>query len=127
MKKLELVQLIKEVIQEEESFDIKSDEETDDVKPITDINKVMSVYSGKPGCMCGCRGKYTYASSHQEDASANRGYKVADNEVNDKVVKLMVNKINQLISSGNYTEAKESQAYVFVDTGDRYYAAYFKE
>jgi hypothetical protein len=25
-----------------------------------DISKVAKVYSGKIGCMCGCRGKYSY-------------------------------------------------------------------
>jgi hypothetical protein len=24
-----------------------------------DVNTIKTVYSGKPGCMCGCRGKYT--------------------------------------------------------------------
>ena len=28
---------------------------------LIDLSKVRSVYSGKPGCCCGCLGKHTYA------------------------------------------------------------------
>ena len=29
------------------------------------VSKVKRVYSGKPGCMCGCNGKWTNASDNQ--------------------------------------------------------------
>lgn len=50
---------------------------------------VLSVYSGKPGCACGCRGKYSYASKLVAEASKNRGYKVTPDEVSDKNIKRM--------------------------------------
>ncbi|OGM01486.1 hypothetical protein A3K72_01665 [Candidatus Woesearchaeota archaeon RBG_13_36_6] len=50
--------------------------------------QVESVYSGKPHvCMCGCAGTYYYSSKNREYASKDRGYKVTDDEVNDKMVK----------------------------------------
>lgn len=35
-----------------------------------ELDKVTSVYSGKHGCACGCRGKYTYASQTRESESS---------------------------------------------------------
>lgn len=64
-----------------------------------DVSEVAFVYSGKDGCACGCRGKYSYASQHQEWASNNRGYKVNDDEVNDKTVKQVVKKVTELFKT----------------------------
>ena len=38
----------------------------------TSIHNIKEVYSGKPGCMCGCRGKYS---------SEGRGVKIIYNKV----------------------------------------------
>jgi len=62
--------------------------------------KVMSVYSGINGrCCCGCSGKHTYALKYRKDASKHRGYKVEDDEISDRTVKLFVNKINRILSN----------------------------
>lgn len=50
------------------------------------VDKVMSVYSGKPGCACGCKGKHSYNSACVDAASLNRGYTVTPDEVNDRQV-----------------------------------------
>jgi hypothetical protein len=64
-----------------------------------DIKDVMSVYSGKTGkCMCGCFGKYYYASTHQVAASRYRRYQVTDSEVDDRMVKRITNKINKALA-----------------------------
>lgn len=48
---------------------------------------IQSVYSGKPNkCCCGCAGKHSYNSLHQKAASKSRGYKVEDDDVNDRQV-----------------------------------------
>lgn len=61
------------------------------------LDTVASVYSGKAGrCCCGCSGKHTYASAHREWAGKNRGYAVDDDDVNDVVVKRLVNKLSKL-------------------------------
>src|SRR5208282_3692776 len=51
------------------------------------VSDVSSVYSGKPGCCCGCNGNHRYNSQHVESASKNRGYAVTPDEVNDRQVK----------------------------------------
>jgi len=122
MKKSELKQLIKEVIKEVDETNNKKE-----IEPITDINSVVKVYSGKPGCMCGCKGRWIYASAYRDLASKNRGYKINDDEVSDKSIKLIVNKMNSLLKINNYKEVKRTDQYLFIDTGERYYAAYFAD
>jgi hypothetical protein len=50
-----------------------------------DISKVAKVYSGRIGCMCGCRGKYSY----------NEGVKHEDwqGAVSVRSVKVMAKKV----------------------------------
>lgn len=53
------------------------------MKNIQDIttDEVVSVYSGKDGkCCCGCSGKHTYSSKHQ-DIAEQRGGGVSDSTV----------------------------------------------
>jgi len=55
-----------------------------------DISKVVKVYNGKLGCMCGCNGKYSYTA----DGAANYGpgYDVSD-KVNERSVRIITKKI----------------------------------
>src|SRR5208282_2130545 len=48
--------------------------------------EVSSVYSGKPGCCCGCKGNHRYNSQHVVSASKNRGYAVTGSDINDRQV-----------------------------------------
>ena len=60
------------------------------------MSNVNTVYVGKPHrCMCGCSGKYTYTKACQEKSGEDRGYKVADCEVNDAKVQRIINKIRK--------------------------------
>ena len=88
-----------------------------------ELEKVSSVYSGKSGrCCCGCSGKYTYAQAHRDWASKNRGYPVMDEDVNDRVVRLHVAKINNRLN-----EAEDLGECVSWDNGTgRVYVAYLK-
>lgn len=57
-----------------------------------ELEDISHVYSGLAGmCMCGCSGKYYYAEKHRRFASDERGYKVQDSEINDKMVKRVYN------------------------------------
>lgn len=89
-----------------------------------ELEKVASVYSGKSDkCCCGCSGKHTYASAHKEWASSHRGYAVMDEEVNDRVVRLHVAKINNHLN-----ETEDLGECVSWDNGEgRVYVAYLKE
>jgi hypothetical protein len=75
------------------------------------LANVEKVYSGKPGCMCGCRGKYSYAPGHGDGK-----YDV----VNERSVKLLFNKVMK------HPDVKTEPGYAFVDTGSRNLVVYFK-
>jgi len=85
-----------------------------------DLAQVATVYSGRPGCCCGCRGKHTAASAHRAWAAKNRGYDFDDDEVSDRqvrrVARIMNEHAGQLEWSGNHA---------FYDAGTRWYIAYF--
>lgn len=90
------------------------------------LNRVMSVYSGRPGCMCGCVGTYRVASEHLAVANVDRGYDYDREDVNDRQVR----KVVRILEA--QTEVEMTSHYVFakVQTGGgpsgyRYYAAYF--
>jgi hypothetical protein len=92
-------------------------------KPSIDIEKVYAVYSGKPNCcMCGCKGKYSYASEHQEFAGKNRGYSVDDDEVNDRTVRMFVKKV----SGSDGVDVLDGYIYS-VTIGGRFYAIYTRK
>ena len=93
-------------------------------KPI-DFTKVGKIYSGRPGCMCGCKGKYTVQSIHREWADKDRGYPYdEDGDVNDRVVKLLVNKMNKHMAQ---VEWSDNGQYAHLDLGTRVYCAYFAD
>jgi hypothetical protein len=83
-----------------------------------DASKVVKVYSGRQGCMCGCRGKYSYASAH---ASQRPDYLEADEGISDRGVKLIVGKLNK----DPNTKVKDGIAWV--DRGNRTLVAYLEE
>lgn len=94
------------------------------MKLIIDLAKVAKVYSGRAGaCACGCSGKYSYAKQHQAWGSKNRGYEVKDEEVNDRTVKLIVNKIIKAAESGAGYNCEDD--FIFTTVGNRDYVAYF--
>ena len=76
------------------------------------LANVQKVYSGKPGCMCGCRGKYSYAAGCTESQ-----YDV----VNERSVKILFNKVM------NHPERTLEPGYAYVDTGTRNLVVYFKD
>lgn len=91
-------------------------------RQIIDVAKVARVYSGKPGCMCGCLGKYTTQAAHREWAGKNRGYAISDSEVNDRTVRLLVNKMN---AQADRLEWDADGECAVLDLGTRTYCAYF--
>lgn len=63
-------------------------------RPKIDRNRVIMVYTGKQGCMCGCKGKYHYPKAMQAEGGKRRGYAVSDDEVNERVVTRIINRIS---------------------------------
>lgn len=91
------------------------------------LENVASVYSGIDGrCCCGCSGKHTYASAHQKWGSKNRGYKVENDQVNDRTVKMVVNKIEKAIAAGGKPYKHNPEELVSITVGKRLYIAYMK-
>jgi hypothetical protein len=86
-----------------------------------DVSNIVKVYSGKIGCMCGCRGKYSYTADGAENFGP--GYDVSD-MVNERSVKIMAKKVLNN-PSANRTESNE---YVFVEdrVKGRIQVVYFK-
>lgn len=85
------------------------------------LPNITAVYSGKPGCMCGCNGKYSYASAHVDYSSKDRGYAVTDDEVNDRSVKILAKKV---LTNPN---TQFEDGYAFLDEENRSRVVYFKE
>lgn len=56
-------------------------------------SRVLCVYTGKQGCMCGCKGTYRYTALTRAEAGKRRGYEVSDGEVNESVVSRVINKV----------------------------------
>lgn len=88
------------------------------------VNAVGKVYSGRPGCMCGCRGKYTAATKHLEWANKDRGYPYlsAAGEVSDRSVAVIVNKMNKF---AELLEWADDGQYAYLELDGRIYCAYF--
>ncbi len=63
--------------------------------PITEVKveNVIKVYSGKPGCGCGCRGNYRVNPAHLEFANKERGYDYGPEEVNLTQVKRILREL----------------------------------
>lgn len=94
-----------------------------------DIDKalVASVYTGGMSkCACGCSGTHRYASAWRQWASDNRGYEVNEDEVSDRQVTRVVNKIARIAEVGGTIEVHESRLarYISAEQDGRMYVAY---
>ena len=57
------------------------------------LENVTRVYNGRPGCMCGCNGKYSTNPAYREHVGKERGYPVSDEEVSLRSVKIIAKKV----------------------------------
>lgn len=81
------------------------------------VNDVYKVYSGKVGCMCGCRGKYSYTADGAENHGP--GYDVSD-MVNERSVKIIAGKVMR------NPNVQFEDGFVFVEQDGRIQVAYFR-
>jgi hypothetical protein len=84
------------------------------------LDRIVKVYNGRIGCMCGCLGKYSYTA----DGAKNHGpgYDVT-NSINERSVRIMAKKIlanPRVVFENDY-------AFVEDRVGNRMQAIYFKE
>lgn len=68
---------------------------------------VQAVYSGKPGCACGCRGKHSYPSSMKGLGVQIRGYAIGEEEISDRSVTTILNKVKKLADLAEDCEGKK--------------------
>lgn len=84
--------------------------------------EIIQVYSGISNrCCCGCSGKHRYASKYRAWSSKHRGYSVKDEEVSDRSVKIITNKVL------NSPDVQHEGNHSFVDNGRRILIVYYKE
>ena len=57
------------------------------------LNKILKVYNGKIGCMCGCNGYYKVPTCNKDLAGKERGYDYSDKDVSDRSVKIIAKKV----------------------------------
>lgn len=79
----------------------------------TDRAKVIKAYSGKPGCMCGCNGTWTYQTDDE-----NRWHNVNPRVVSRVYNKVMKSPLTKFEKLGDVNVAH-------IKTDDRVYAVYF--
>lgn len=53
------------------------------------VDQVIKVYSGRSGCACGCRGKYSYSSRFEHEAPEYHTDAVNDRAVKNMFTRLM--------------------------------------
>jgi len=89
-----------------------------------DVNAVGRVYSGRPGCMCGCKGTYKVAPRYLDWANKDRGYPYTDEDgdISMRSVTRIVNKMNQY---PELLEWADDGQYAFLELETRVYCAYF--
>ena len=90
-----------------------------------DSTKVKKVYSGKPGCMCGCRGSYRYSSRVPlAEIEVARGYAAKLTEVNDRQVSKVTSIMNIIIEHHPET-IDQGGEYLYAELDGRAYCVYF--
>jgi hypothetical protein len=93
-----------------------------DINTVT-THDILQVYSGRPGCGCGCRGKYRYNPANLEEAKANAGARILEkSDFNAAQVKKTLDLMKQ-----HPNELKWDTTVVAWETKTRYYWAYFTQ
>ncbi len=84
----------------------------------------VSVYSGKDGkCCCGCAGTYRYNSRLVATGSANRGYEVTADEINDA----QVTRVLRAIAEGDVSGLEFGDNHVARVVNGRLFVAYLAD
>jgi len=93
--------------------------------PELKLEQIISAYVGKPHkCMCGCSGEYYYTKANQKLGSEERGYEVTDDEVNDKKVMRVVNRMTKNASEGIEILSSGSKLIITGIVGQTQYTVY---
>jgi hypothetical protein len=94
--------------------------QTANLSTLTPAN-VRSVYSGRHGCACGCRGKHSVNPAHRAEAERVQGYVVADSECSEREVRRVLALVQ---APGASVEACDDGEWFSVETETRLYIVY---
>ena len=83
-------------------------------------DKIVKVYNGRIGCMCGCKGKYSYTQDGADNFGP--GYNVQDS-VNERSVRIIAKKV----LSNPRVQWQDNMAYVEDRVGNKIQMVVFKE
>ena len=83
------------------------------------LDMIVSAYSGRPGCACGCRGKWRYTSAHRAAAGKLRGFPIDEEEVSDRGTARILS--NARKAGAAVFEYWEASGTLSVETSDRLY------
>lgn len=90
------------------------------------FDDIISSYNGKSGfCCCGCSGKHSYPAAKVDQASKAIGYTPHPDDINDRAVRIAVNKINRAIKDNPHAVMSFGSGYA-IDTDTRTTAIYSK-
>ena len=83
---------------------------------------VMQAYSGKIGCMCGCKGKYWVMPEHKDLVAKSNGYEPEDKELNPKQVTKILRLIQAEAENENFEMTEQG---AFLQLHGKQLAVYF--
>lgn len=92
-----------------------------DIQAVTP-SQVRAVYSGRRGCMCGCKGTYYYAPQHRAEAQAERGYAIGDDEISAAQVTRILRTIQATDATAGIEDFEGGCFYL--EDGKRVFAVY---
>lgn len=88
------------------------------------INDIRQIYSGKPGCCCGCLGTHSYNEIHLKESSERRGY-----EISSATAKIATNRsLNRMLNLFKKNSDKivvDITSNISFETNTRLYVIYF--
>lgn len=87
------------------------------------IEQVESVYSGRHGCCCGCRGKHSYREDLIDRGVELRGYPFTAEDCSNRNVNRIITTINAAIYQ-NDSAVEVNEDYVAYDSLTHTYIAY---
>jgi|SRR5579864_9718701 len=68
------------------------------------VADIMQAYSGKPGCACGCNGKYHVAEHAVEAQTKSNGYAPSPEDVSNKQVLRILRQVQAAALDSTYVE-----------------------
>jgi hypothetical protein len=82
------------------------------------LDMIVSAYSGRKGCACGCMGKWRYTSAHLAEGAQARGYPIDPDEVSNRGVAGYLSNARKALGIVEYSERSGTLS---VETSDRLY------